>query len=137
MNREIPKNVVNKKLYQTAISTVYPKYKRPSLYRSMALQKEYIRLGGKYKGEKKQSGKKWLNEAWIQVVPFLESQKIIKCGEGSDSKGCRPTIRIDKKTPITIDELIKKHGKSKLLAFAKKKKKNMDLRANWSDLKFN
>ncbi len=136
MNKEIPKNVVNKKLYLSAISTVYPKYKRPSLYRSMALQKEYIRLGGKYRGEKKQQGKKWLDEAWVQVVPFLESQKIVKCGEGSDSKSCRPTIRIDNKTPITIKELIKKHGKSKLLAFAKKKKKNMDLRADWSKLTF-
>jgi len=102
----------------------------------MALQKEYIRLSGKYRGEKKQQGKKWLDEAWVQVVPFLESQKIVKCGEGSDSKSCRPTIRIDNKTPITIKELIKKHGKSKLLAFAKKKKKNMDLRADWSKLTF-
>lgn len=136
MNKDIPENVVNKKIYLTAISNVYPKYKRPSLYRSMALQKEYIRLGGKYRGEKKQSGKKWLDEKWIQVVPFLESQKKIKCGEGLDSKSCRPTIRVDKKTPITIDELIKKHGKAKLLAFAKKKKANMDLRANWNTLTF-
>ncbi len=133
---KVPKNVVNKKLYLKAMDTVYPKYKRPSLYRSMALQKEYINLGGKYRGDNKQEGKKWLDEAWVQVVPFLESGKKIKCGEGAESKGCRPTVRIDNKTPITINELIKKHGKDKLLAFGKKKKANMNLRASWSSLTF-
>ena len=118
-------------LYQQFIQNI-----KDQVYIALALQKEYIRLGGKYKGENKQSGKKWLDEAWVQIVPFLESQKIVKCGEGSDSKSCRPTIRVDKKTPITIKELIKKHGKSKLLAFAKKKKANMDLRANWNTLTF-
>jgi len=135
MDSNIPDNVVNKKLYEKAKNTVYPKYKRPSLYRSMALQKEYLKLGGKYKGEKIQSGKKWLDEKWIQVVPFLETGKKIKCGEGKDSKGCRPTVKLDSKTPITINELIKKHGKDKLLEFAKKKKANMNLRANWNTLK--
>jgi len=136
---KVPENVVNKKLYLKAISIVYPKYKRPSLYRSMALQKEYMELGGKYKGDKPKKGgegKKWLSEKWIQVVPFLESGERIKCGEGKDSKGCRPTVRVDARTPITISELIEKHGKSKLLKFAKKKKANMDLRANWKELKF-
>jgi len=132
---DIPDNVVNKKLYQKAKDTIYPKYKRPSLYRSMALQKEYIKLGGKYKGEKIQSGKKWLDEKWIQIIPYLESGERIKCGEGKDSKGCRPTVRVDSRTPSTISELIEKHGKSKLLKFAKKKKANMDLRANWKELK--
>lgn len=138
-NVNIPENVVNKKLYLQAISTVYPRYKRPSLYRSMALSKEYLRLGGKYKGDKPSKGgegKKWLNEKWVQVVPFLESGKKIKCGEGRGKKGCRPTVKIDSKTPMTISELIKKHGKKKLLEFSKKKKANMDLRANWKELKF-
>ena len=137
---KIPDNVVNKKLYLKAMGQVYPRYKRPSLYRSMALQKEYINLGGKYKGDKPKKGgdgKKWLKEEWVQVVPFLETGKKIKCGEGREKKGCRPTIKIDSKTPMTIQELIKKHGKSKLLEFAKKKKANMDLRANWNLLEFN
>ena len=133
---KIPTNVINKKLYLKAINEVYPRYKRPSLYRSMALQKEYIKLGGKYKGDNKQEGKKWLDEKWVQVVPFLETGKKIKCGEGSESKGCRPTKRIDSKTPITIQELLKKHGKDKLLAFAKKKKANMNLKASWNSLTF-
>jgi len=38
---------------------------------------------------------------------------------------------------MTIQQLIKKHGKKKLLEFAKKKKNNMDLRADWNNLKFN
>ena len=136
MEKNVPDNVKNKKLYIKAMETVYPRYKRPSLYRSLALQKEYIKLGGKYTGEKKQEGKKWLNEKWIQVVPFLESGKKIKCGEGENKKGCRPTVKIDSKTPMTIQQLIKKHGKDKLLAFAKKKKANMNLRASWSSLTF-
>ncbi len=135
----IPENVINKKLYLQAIKTIYPRYKRPSLYRSMGLQKEYLRLGGKYKGDKPSTGgdgKTWLSEKWIQVSEFLETGKKIKCGEGKNSKSCRPTVRVNSKTPITIKELIKLHGKEKLLAFAKKKRANMDLRANWKELKF-
>ena len=78
--------------------------------------------------------KRWNNEKWIQVVPFLESGKKIACGFGSDSKGCRPSKRIDKETPITIQELLKKHNKNDLLKVARQKKKDMSKRVNWNKL---
>jgi len=135
---DIPENVINKDLYKKAKKKADETYKRNSAYKSMFLVKTYKELGGKYKGPKKTDGvSRWNNEKWIQVSEFLLTGKKKVCGEGMNSKGCRPTIRVDKKTPITVNELIKLHGKKKLLEFAKKKKNDMDKRARWKDLKFN
>ena len=56
------------------------------------------------------------------------------CGEGQNPKGCRPSVRIDKDTPITLPELVKKHGKKALVDLAKKKKADMDRRVDWANL---
>jgi len=124
-------NILNPKLYEQAKEEANKVYKRHSAYKSMFIQKKYKELGGKYKGNNKGSLGNWRDEKWIQVVPFLESGKKIICGDGKNKKGCRPTIKINEKTPITIKELIKIHGKEKLLELAKKKQKNMNLRINW------
>ena len=134
---KIPENVINKDLYLKAKKKADQTYNRHSAYKSMFIVKTYKELGGKYKDTKKKDGvSKWNSEKWIQVSEFLLSGKKVPCGEGMNSKGCRPTVRVDKNTPITINELIKLHGKTKLLEFAKKKKKDMDKRARWKDLKF-
>jgi len=129
----IPENVINKKLYNDAKRTVYPRYKRPSAYRSMALQKEYIRLGGKYK--KKTKGlATWRREKWVSVADYLKG-KNIACGDDDIGNNvCRPTKRINASTPITIQEVIKKHGRDKVEKIIKRKIKNMKLRIDWNDL---
>lgn len=138
MNSEIPDNVINKKLYQKAINTVYPRYKRPSAYRSMALQKEYMKLGGKYKEPKKEPKmsklERWRKEKWVSVKDYLEG-KIINCGDDQiGNNACRPTKRVDSKTPITIQEVIKKHSKPKVKIAVDKKIKNMNKTLNWKTL---
>ena len=134
----IPDNVLNKELYKKAKKIADEKYKRHSAYKSMFLVKTYKDMGGKYSGKKETKGvSNWRKEKWVQVSEFLLTGKKIICGEGQNPKGCRPTVRIDKNTPITLNELIKLHGKKKLLEFAKKKKQDMDKRARWKDLKFN
>ncbi|MFN9910292.1 MAG: DUF5872 domain-containing protein, partial [bacterium] len=40
---------INKKLYERAKAEVYPRYKKPSAYRSGAVVKRYKDLGGKFK----------------------------------------------------------------------------------------
>lgn len=132
---DIPNNVLNPNLYRKARKKADETYKKNSAYKSMFIVSTYKKLGGKYSGTKENKGvKRWNNEKWIQVVPFLESGKKIACGFGSDSKGCRPSKRVDEKTPITIQELLKKHNKADLLKIARQKKKDMNKRVNWNKL---
>ena len=132
---DIPKNVLNPDLYRKARKKADETYKKNSAYKSMFIVTTYKKLGGKYSGKKENKGvKRWNKEKWIQVVPFLESGKKIACGFGSDSKGCRPSKRIDKDTPTTIQELLKKHNKNDLLKVARQKKKDMSKRVNWDKL---
>tara|TARA_Y100000114_G_C11760054_1_gene329026 strand:- start:2141 stop:2569 length:429 start_codon:yes stop_codon:yes gene_type:complete len=131
---KIPDNVLNPELYLKARQIADKTYKKHGAYKNMFLVSEYKRLGGKYSGKKpdKKSGlSKWIKEEWIQVIPFLEKGEKIICGAGDNKKGCRPMKKLDSKTPITLQELIKIHGKEKLLKLAKEKRKDMNKRINW------
>ena len=131
---DIPDNVVNPALYRKARKKADETYKKNSAYKSMFIVSEYKRLGGKYRGEKTLKGvKRWNAEKWIQVLPFVESGKRVACGFGDGGKGCRPSKRIDIDTPMTIQEVIKKHGKKKVTELAKKKRNNMSLRIDWKE----
>jgi len=130
----LPENVLNPSLYIKAKETADKKYKRHGAYKNMFLVSEYKRLGGKYSGKKpdKKSGlSKWIKEEWVQVLPYLETGEKVICGSGSNKKGCRPLKKMNDKTPITLPQLIKIHGKEKLINLAKEKRKNMDTRINW------
>lgn len=130
---DIPENVVNKSLYRKAKKIATEKYgTKSSAYRSMFIVSQYKKLGGTYRGEKKITGvKRWNMEEWIQVIPFLEEGKKVVCGFGSENKACRPSKKIDSNTPMTIQALVKKHGKKKILELARLKKQNMSRRINW------
>ena len=133
---KVPENVLNPKLYKKAKQMADSVYKRHSAYKSMFIQKKYQELGGKYSGSKNTKGvTRWNKEKWIQVVPFLLEGKRVACGEGENPKGCRPSVRVDKETPMTIQELVKKHGKANLVKVAKQKRSDMDRRVNWENLK--
>jgi hypothetical protein len=131
---EVPDNVLNPAIYRRAKKIADETYKKNSAYKSMFLVNKYKELGGKYKGQKKLTGvKRWNAEKWIQVLPFLENGEKIACGFGEGGKSCRPSKRIDENTPLTVNQLIKKHGKKKLMLLAGRKKKNMKLRVNWEE----
>lgn len=136
----VPENVSpsDRDLYQSIKARLYRERPTHSLYRSAELVRRFKDAGGRYTSKKPRSGgetARWFKEEWIRVVPFLESGKRIECGAGAGGKACRPTKKIDKDTPSTIQELIKKHGKEKLLAFAKRKTRNQKgTRANWDTL---
>ena len=133
---DIPDNVKNPSLYRKAKKIADETYKRNSAYKNMFLVKKYKDLGGTYSGEKTDKGvTRWNKEKWIQVVPFLEKGQKIACGIGGGGKGCRPSKRIDKDTPTTIQELVKKHGKAPLLKLANEKRKDMSKRVLWDNLK--
>lgn len=93
----------NKKLYQKAKD----KYKnmKHSAYKSGLVVKAYKDMGGKYSGEKpkKKGLSRWFQEAWATQEGKKTYQK----------KGdiFRPTKRVTKDTPTTINELSKKEIK--------------------------
>lgn len=131
-------NILNPKLYEKAKQKADLTYKKHSAYKSMYIQSEYKKLGGKYKGKKNKEGvDRWNKEEWIQVIPYLESGKKLVCG-GSERKNkvCRPLKRVNEKTPITIKELLKIHPKSELIKLGNKKLKDMNGRVFWKTLKF-
>lgn len=122
------------KLYQEVVRAASRKFKeKTSAYRSMWIAGEYKRRGGKYApGSRTSNLKKWRQEVWVQVEPFLLNKKMtLACGKGAHNKACRPLRRIDKTTPPTLPELLKKHGRKTLLRLARAKAKDMSVRVNW------
>ena len=70
-------------------------YIKPSAYKSGWIVKEYKRRGGKYKGTKTDNGlTRWFLEDWKDVG-------------NKDYPVYRPTKRINKETPLTINEINK------------------------------
>ena len=132
---DIPDNVLNPVLYRKAKQEADAKYKKHGLYKSSWMVKRYTELGGKYSGTKpKNTGvNRWLkSEDWIQVIPYISKGEKIVCGSSQGEMiACRPSKRASKDTPITIQECIEKHGKSKVLSLARYKEKNPDSRINW------
>ena len=90
---------VNKELYEQVKKEVYAKYPKHSAYRSGLLVQEYKRRGGTYEGKEKQTEglNKWFSEKWLNergAVGYKYKNDIY-----------RPTVRITKNTPTTIQEL--------------------------------
>ena len=135
MKSPIPANVKDPELYKKARKKTEKVFgSTTSAWRSMYLVKTYKAMGGSYKSSKKaKSTTKWLKERWIIVQDFINNGKIVNCGESKkDRHACRPLIRIDNKTPITIKEVIKKHGKVRIRELAKLKEAGASkIRINW------
>ena len=134
---KIPDNIIKKSLYRKVKEEAKMKYKRyPSLYASAWINKEYQKRGGKYKNKINSNNNIdiWFREQWIQIIPYVKDGLTIKCGSNNKpTKACRPLIRINKDTPPTIDEIIKKFGKRKVINLAIKKNNDMNGRLNWID----
>ena len=128
---------IDKQLYKEVVQEAKQKFDTwPSAYSSMWVQKEYQRRGGEY--TKKGVGlKNWRQERWVQVLELLKDGKIVACGDDNkESKACRPTVRINKDTPITIQELLELHSVKDIIKAAEKKNRDMEGRLYWKELKF-
>ena len=107
-------------LYNSVKKAASKKFKSPSgIYRSSWIVKEYIRRGGKYCNKKKETDglTRWFKEKWVDISrPIKNSKgKVIgykSCGRKTQSDKkyplCRPSKRINKKTPKTYKELSRK-----------------------------
>ena len=122
---KIPPNVLNPRIYAQAFKETNAIYgSQTSAYRSMAIVKKYKALNGKYQDSKKRKDGtvRWRKEQWITVLPYVLYGQVVPCGsKDRRMHACRPLKRITKNTPVTIDEVLKKHGKYKVVAFAQKK----------------
>jgi hypothetical protein len=129
----------NSDAYKKALSEANKIYgNKSNIFRSSYIVQKYKDYGGNFKEERKQKNEeltRWYKEKWISVIPYLEKNKVIECGIG-DNEGCRPLIRINKNTPITIGELLKIHKKNDILKMAYLKKMNPDIRIDWKSLSF-
>lgn len=132
---------INKKLYEDAKKKVYAKYKTHSAYRSQAVQKEYIKMGGKYKTTTDNSKptidktplKRWRDaEKWLNLNALLVGQKLpcgVKYSGQTEPTVCRPSIKASAKTPTPLaSELTKQQIRNAIQL--KKLKKTI----NWKNL---
>ena len=127
----------NKTLYKQVVKEAKKKFDTwPSAYASMWVQAEYQRRGGEY-FEKKTGLKDWRREKWVQLLPLLQDGKIVECGDGErETKACRPSVRVNKDTPITIQELLEIHSVEDIVKATEKKNKDMSGRMLWKELRF-
>jgi hypothetical protein len=148
------------KLYERVKQEAKQTFKRwPSAYGSAWLVREYKRRGGKYASSSDtptgrahshvshrtgsaskppQGVGRWMQEEWIQVAPYLRSGKKVACGARKNAhKACRPLKRISSETPATILELVKLHGKKRILELATMKVTDMDGILYWKRGVFN
>jgi hypothetical protein len=92
----------NKELYQAVKEYADIVYNKPSAYKSGFIVKTYKKLGGTYKNDNKEHDlERWFLERWKNI------------GDG-EYPVYRPTKRINKNTPLTIDEIDKKNLKSQI-----------------------
>ena len=133
MSKNVPKDKeLWAKVQEMAKSTFR---EHPTAYSNAWAVRRYRKLGGDWETEGGDLGN-WFKEGWVDVVPLLKEGNVVKCGEGDGGKACRPTKRINKSTPITIQELLEIHSVKDLLKFAERKANNMELKAQWRELQF-
>jgi len=129
---KVPKNVVDKELYIKVRNKVKNRVKVwPSAYASGQVVREYKKAGGKYRGKKPSADEapldRWYKEKWVNVCKPKKGGGYAPCGRKQskikDYPYCRPSVRVSAKTPTTVGEIKRQHGKQKLEELCKKKRK--------------
>lgn len=110
-----PNEPLDKELYNTIKLEANKRFKSPSsIYRSSWIVKEYMKRCGKYSGKKNTSSgiSRWFKEDWVDLKrPTKTGYE--PCGRDTQNTSgnyplCRPSIRVNKKTPKTYKELSQK-----------------------------
>lgn len=131
---------VDRALYESVKAEAKRRFRRwPSAYGSAWLSKTYRARGGRYRRRRSsrssrssQGVARWMREEWVQVEPYLDDGRVVPCGDARrDGKACRPRRRVSRRTPPTLDELVRKHGRSKVRSLARRKSRDMAGRVDW------
>ena len=92
----------DKELYNKAKSIADSIYKKPSAYKSGFIVQKYKEMGGRYIDDNKPKNlERWFKEGWKDVG-------------NKDYPVYRPTKRITKDTPLTINEIDKNNLKEQI-----------------------
>ena len=128
----------NPNIYLKAKKEVLAKNPKHSAYRSMQIVTKYKQLGGRLDESKSKGGtNRWLKEKWKNLSPVSMGLTTIKnspkCGskhpqQGKNKTICRPTVKINSKTP----KLARSYSKKQLQKA--QKMKNLGLRVRWNKL---
>jgi hypothetical protein len=95
----IPKDKI---LYDKVKKQADTVYEKNSAYKSMYIQKLYQNHGGEYKNDgKKRALKQWMDEKWSDIG-------------NKEYPVYRPTKRINKSTPLTVNEIDKVNLKKQI-----------------------
>jgi hypothetical protein len=123
---------VDTKLYAKVVQEAKKKFMVwPSAYASGWVVRTYKSRGGRYETSSSTNTddrplKRWFNEKWVDVCEYVEHKKIKECGrkhaDWKDYPYCRPYKRESPQTPMTLHELIEKHGISQVRNRCAKKK---------------
>ena len=90
----IPKD---KKLYNRVRAMADDIYKKPSAYKSGYIVKKYKELGGEYIDDNKPKElKRWYSEQWKNIDPNKTK---------TSYPVYRPTVKVNKQTPLTVSEI--------------------------------
>jgi hypothetical protein len=94
--------VLDQELYDRVKAYADTVYSKPSAYKSGFIVKTYKQLGGKYgEDSKPKKLKQWYAERWEDVG-------------GKDYPVYRPTVRVNKSTPLTVAEIEPKNLKKQI-----------------------
>ena len=94
--------ILNPVIYKKAVELANAVYKKPSAYKSGFIVKKYKHLGGKYGDDDKPKNlRRWFKEDWKDVGH-------------KDYPVYRPTKRISKETPLTVNEIDKNNLKKQI-----------------------
>lgn len=89
--------ILDPDLYEKAKKLADSIYKKHSAYKSGYIVKTYKELGGRYQNDNKPKDlKRWFEEKWVDIG-------------NEEYPVFRPTKRVNKKTPLTVDEINKKN----------------------------
>lgn len=103
-----PTNVINKTLYERVKKQIKStiKGRRWGAYDSGRLVQMYKQLGGKYSGTKKETPlQRWYKERWVNACKWPQ---VVPCGKSDRTNKmtyCRPSIKVTKDTPTTVQNL--------------------------------
>ena len=107
--------ILDKKLYALARQKADVIYKKSSAYKSGYIIKTYKELGGRYKDDHKQKKlARWFKEDWKDIGNSAQVLQSQHAGASKNYPVYRPTIRINKGTPLTYDEIDKKQLKKQI-----------------------
>jgi len=94
--------ISDKDLYNYVKSEADSIYKKSSAYKSGYIVKRYKELGGRYKDDNKEKKlKRWFLEEWKDIG-------------NKEYPVYRPTVKVNKNTPLTVNEIDKKNLQSQI-----------------------